>query len=59
MDYDSEDAIFNGRIFKIVTPLLNIAMRYQYTNGCDVNHEISEYRENNCFNPLKCYCFIK
>ena len=33
-DYDAEDAIFNGHIFKINTPQFNKVNRSQYGNGC-------------------------
>ena len=56
-DYDSEDAIFNGYIYKIETPQFNLVNRSQYGNGCDFKHEINEYRGNNCFIPTKAYCF--
>ena len=58
-DYDSEDAIFNGYIYKLNTPQFNKVNRSQYGNGCDFKHEIIEYRGNNCFIPSKGYCFIK
>ena len=32
--YDSEDAIFNGYIYKIKTPQFNKVNRSQYGNGC-------------------------
>ena len=57
--YDSEDAIFNGYIYKIDTPHFNKVKRSQYGNGCDFKHEVIEYRGNNCFIPTKGYCFIK
>ena len=52
-DYDSDDAIFNGYIYKIDTPIYNKVNRSQYGNGCDFKHEIIEYRGNNCFIPTK------
>ena len=58
-DYDSEDSIFNGYIYKIDTPDFNIVNRSQYGNGCGFKHDIIEYRGNNCFTPTKGYCFIK
>ena len=57
--YDTEDAIFNGYIYKINTPQFNLVNRTQYGNGCDFKHEISEHRGNNCFIPTKSYCFVK
>ena len=58
-DYDSDDSIFNGYIYKIDTPQFNKIKRSPYGNGCDFKHEIIEYRGNNCFIPTKGYCFIK
>ena len=57
--YDAEDAIFNGYIHKINTPIFNKINRSQYGIGCDFKHEIIEYRGNNCFLPTKGYCFVK
>ena len=58
-DYDSEDAIFNGYIYKIHTPQFNLVNRSEYGNGCDFKHEIIEYRGKNSFIPTKGYCFVK
>ena len=58
-DYDSEDAIFNGYIYKIDTPQFNKVNRSQYGNGCSFDKIIVEYRGNNCYIPTKGYCFIK
>ena len=58
-DYESEDAIFNGHIYKINTPQFNLVNRSQYGNGCGFKNEIIEYRGNNCFIPTKGYCFVK
>ena len=58
-DYDSEDALFNGCIYKLDTPQFNEVNRNQYGKGCDFEHEIIEYRGNNCFLPTKGYCFVK
>ena len=58
-DYDSEDAIFNGYIYKINTPQFNKVNRSQYGNGCSFDKIIVEYRGNNCYIPTKGYCFVK
>ena len=58
-DYDSDDSIFNGYIYKIDTLHFTKIKRSQYGNGCDFKHEIIEYRGNNCFIPTKGYCFVK
>ena len=58
-DYESEDAIFNGYIYKIKTPQFNSLIRSQNGYGCDFKHEIIDYRGSNCFIPTKGFCFIK
>ena len=58
-NYDSEDAIFNGYIYKLDTPQSNKLNRSQYGNGCSFDKIIVEYQVNNCFIPIKGYCFIK
>ena len=58
-DYDSEDAIFNGYIYKIDTPQFKKVNRSQYGNGCSFDKIIVEYRGNNCFIPTKGYCFVE
>ena len=57
-DYDSEDALFNGYLFKIDTPKINLIRSSQYGNGCDFQHEKVGYRGKNCFIPTKGYCFV-
>ena len=57
--YDAEDAIFNDYVYKINTPQFNKVNRSQYGKGCDFKHEIIECRGNNCFIPIKGYCFVK
>ena len=46
-DYDSDDSIFNGYIYKINTPQFNKVNRSQYGNGCSFDKIIIEYRGNN------------
>ena len=58
-DYDSEDAIFNGYIYKLNTPQFNKVNRSQYGNGCSFDKIIVEYRGNNCYIATKGYCFVK
>ena len=45
--YDAEDAIFNGHIYKIITPQFIKVNKNQYGKGGDFKHEIIEYRGNN------------
>ena len=58
-DYDSEDAIFNGYVYKLNTLKFNKVNRSQYGNGCSFDKIIVEYRGNNCYIPTKGYCFVK
>ena len=58
-DYVSEDAVFNGYSYKLNITQFNLVNRNQYGNGCDLKHEIIEYRANKCFIPTKRYFFIK
>ena len=57
-DYDSEDSIFNGYIYKIETPQFNKVIRSEFGNGCSFDKRIIEYRGNNCFIPSQGYCFV-
>ena len=59
VDYDADDSIFNGYIFKIDTPMFNKVNRSQYGNGCSFDKIIIEYQGNNCYIPTKVYCFIE
>ena len=58
-DYDSEDSIFDGYIYKLNTPQFNKVNRSQYGNGCSFDKIIIEHRGNNFFIPTKGYCFVK
>ena len=58
-DYESEDAIFNGYIYKINPSQFNLVNRSQNGRGCDFKHQIIEYRRKNCYIPSSDYCFIK
>ena len=57
-DHESEDAIFNGFIYRNNTPQFNLVNRSQYRKGCHFKHEIIEYRGNICSIPTKEYCFV-
>ena len=46
-------------IYERDTTQFNLFNRSQYGNGCELKHEIIEYRGNNCFIPTKGYCFVK
>ena len=58
-DYDSDDSIFNGYIYKVDTPQFNKVNRSQYGNGCIFDKIIIECRGNKCYIPTKGYCFVK
>ena len=58
-DYDSEDTIFDGYIYKLNTRQFKKVNRSQYGNCCSFDKIIIEYRGNNCFIPAKGYCFVK
>ena len=58
-DYDADDSIFNGYIYKINTPIFNKVNRSQYGNGCSFDKIIIEYQGKNCYIPTKGYCFVK
>ena len=58
-DYNSDDSIFNGYIYKVDTPQFNKVNRSQYGNGCSFDKIIIEYRGNNCYIPTKGYCCVK
>ena len=58
-DYDSDDGIFNGYIYKINTPQFKKVNRSQFGNGCSFDKIIFQYCGNNCFIPTKGYCFVK
>ena len=61
-EYDADDCIFSGYIYKLNTPQFNKVNRSQYGNGCDFKHEINEineFRGNICFIPTKGFCFVK
>ena len=58
-DYEFEDAVFIGYLYKIKTLQFNLVNRSQNGNCCDFKHEIVEYRGDNCFIPTKRYCFVK
>ena len=58
-DYDSEDTIFDGYIYKLNIPQFKKINRSQDGNGCSFDKVIIEYGGNNCYIPTKGYCLIK
>ena len=59
VDYDSEDVIFTGYIFKLNTPQFNVVKRRTYGKGNNYMQEIVEYHGKNCYIPSSGKCFIK
>ena len=59
IDYDSEDVIFTGYVYKLNTPQFKVVKRSAY--GKDANHmqEIVEYCGQNCYIPSSGMCFIR
>ena len=58
-NYEYEDGIFYGYIYKTKNPQTSLVFSSQNGNGCDLKHEITEDRGNNCFIPTKGHCFVK
>ena len=58
-DYDSEDIIFTGWLYKVNKPEFNKINRSQYGRGKDFEQEIFEYTGNYCYIPTSGICFIK
>ena len=58
-DYDSEDTIFDGYIYKLNTPQFNKVKRIPYGNGCSFDKIIIECQGKNCFIATKGFCFVK
>ena len=58
-DYDSEDAMFNGYIYKLNTPQFNSVNRSKFGNGFNFKQQFIEYHGKNCFIPSKGYCCVK
>ena len=59
IDYDSEDVIFTGYVYKLNTPQFNVVKRNAYAKGTNFLQEIVEYRGKNCYIPTSGHCFIK
>ena len=58
-EYDSEDAIFTGDIYKLNTPEFKKVKRSLYGKGTDFLKDILEVIGNNCYIPSSGYCFLK
>ena len=59
IDYDSDDAIFTGYVYKLNTPQFKVVKRSAYGKGTNHMQEIVEYYGRNCYIPTSGRCFIK
>ena len=59
IDYDSEDVIFTGYVYKLNTPQFKVVKRSAYGRGTNYMQEIVEYQGQNCYIPTSGMCFIK
>ena len=59
IDYDSEDVIFTGYVFKLKTPQFNVVRRSAYGRGTNYMQEYVESHGQNCYIPTSGMCFIK
>ena len=51
VDYDSEDVIFTGYVYKLNTPHFKVIKRSAYGKGNNYMQEIVEYHGRNCYIP--------
>ena len=58
-DYDSDDVIFTGFVYKLNTPQIKVVKRSAYGKGTNYMQEIVEYYGQNCYIPTSGMCFIK
>ena len=59
VDYDSEEIIVRGWLYKSNTSEFDKLNRSQYDKGTDFRQDIVEYIGNNCYIPLSGNCFTK
>ena len=59
IDYDSEEVIFTGYVYKLDTPQFKTVKRSAYGKGTNHMQEIVEYHGRNCYIPTSGMCFIK
>ena len=57
IDYDSEDVIFSGYVYKLDTPQFKVVKRRAYGKGTNHMQEIVEYCGRNCYIPTSGMCF--
>ena len=59
VDYDSEEVIFTGWLYKLKIPEPNTVNRSQNGRGTDFKRDIVEYIGNNCYILTRSNCFVK
>ena len=59
IDYDCEDVIFTGYVYKLDTPQFKVVKRSAYGKGTNHMQEKVEYYGQNCYIPISGMCFIK
>ena len=59
VNYESEDILLTGWLYKLNTPEVNRISRSQNWRGTGFKQNIVEYNGNNCYNPTSGSCFIK
>ena len=59
MDYDADDTIFTGYIYKLNAPEFNKVKRSEYGKRTDFEQDIVQNIGINCFIPTSGYCFTK
>ena len=58
VDYDSDDLMSAGWLYKLNTPGFNRINRARNGTRTDLKQDIVEYIGNNCFVPTGDYCFF-
>ena len=59
INFDSEDLIFTGYVYKLNTPQIKIGNRSAYSKSTNYMQKTVEYRGQNCYLPTSGMCFIK
>ena len=59
IDYNSDDVIFTGYVYKLNTPQIKVVKRSAYGKGTNYKQEIVEYHGRNCYIPTSGMCLIK
>ena len=59
IDYDSDDVIFTGYVYKLNTPQFKVVKRSAFVKGTNYMQKIVENYGQNCYIPTSGMCFIK